>query len=150
LVMFIIAASKPFGWLLSVEQAPQKVATWIGQLSDSRVLVLLLLNAFLFLVGMIMETTASVLILGPILLPVAMQIGVDPVQFAIIVIVNLLIGLVTPPLGLCLFVVAPISGERIESIARAALPFIFAQVAVLMAVTFIPSISLAVPDWLGF
>lgn len=149
LVMFIIAASNPFGWLLSVEQAPQTVASWISEVSANPILVLLLINAFLFLVGMVMETTASVLILGPILLPVALQLGVDPVQFAMVVIINLLIGMVTPPLGLCLFVVAPIAGESVERVARAAVPFIVAQVAVLMLVTFVPAISLWMPDRLG-
>lgn len=149
LVMFIIAASNPFGWLLSVEQIPQQAAAWIVGLSDSPVVVLLLINALLLVVGTIMETTASVLILGPILLPIAAELGVDPIHFAMIVIINLLLGLLTPPLGLCLFVVAPIAGETVERIARACLPFMLAQLAVLLTVTFVPDVSLWIPDQLG-
>ena len=146
LITFIIAASNPFGWLLSLQQVPQNIARMLTGFSSNIVILLLLINAFLFIAGMLMETTASVLILGPILAPVALGMGVDPIHFALIVIINLLIGLATPPLGLSLFVVAPLAESTVERVSRAAVPFVLAQTAVLMVVTFVPAVTLWVPS----
>jgi TRAP-type transport system large permease protein len=111
---------------------------------------LLLINLLLFIVGMFLDAGPAIIILGPILGPIFTSLGVDPVHFAIIMSVNLTVGLATPPMGLVLFVASSVSGERVETIARAILPFLAVEVFVIFLITYVPAISLAVPRFFGF
>jgi TRAP-type C4-dicarboxylate transport system permease large subunit len=122
----------------------------ILSITQNKYTFLLLANLLFFFMGMIMETGASVLLLAPILLPVAINMGINPIHFAMVMIVNLNIGLVTPPLGVCLFVAAPISGLTIEQMSKAALPFILAEIAALFVMTYVPELVLFIPRMLGY
>jgi TRAP-type C4-dicarboxylate transport system permease large subunit len=126
------------------------LAALILSLSDNPLVLLLLINLLLFIVGMFLDAGPAIIILGPILGPIFTAMGVDPVHFAIIMSVNLTVGLATPPMGLVLFVASSVSGERVETIARAILPFLAIHVVVIGLITYIPAISLAVPRFFGF
>lgn len=145
-IIFLIAMASSFGYLLALEQVPESIAKFILSLSGNRVIVLLCINIFLLIVGALMEPAAATIILTPILAPVAVKLGVDVVHFGIIMTVNLAIGFVTPPVGSNLFVASATSGLRLEDIARAALPMIAGMILLLMAITYIPAISLILPN----
>jgi TRAP-type C4-dicarboxylate transport system permease large subunit len=124
---------------------PEMLAKSIMSLTTNPVFVLLLINLFLLFMGMIMEVGANVIILAPILAPLAVSLGVDPLHFAIIMIVNLNIGLATPPLGVCLFVAAPIAKVSLEDVSKAILPFLLVEITVLLLLTYMPSLTLLLP-----
>jgi len=145
-IMFIIANAAIFGWLVAALQLPQKIIGLFTAVTSSRWLILILINFFLLLVGTFMETTASLIILTPVLLPLAKQIGLDPIHFGAIMVLNLVIGLTTPPLGVCLFVSSGIAGISLERISRAMIPFLLAAIVVLLLVTYIPSLSMWIPQ----
>jgi len=149
-IMLIVAASNPFGWVLSIEQIPQMIANGITGISNNPLVVLLIINVLLLIAGMFLETNANVLILGPILLPIAVSLGINPIHFAMIMIVNLIIGLITPPLGLCLFITAPIAHISIEKLSISIIPYLMVEIAVLALITLIPEISLFIPRLFGF
>ena len=142
-ITFILAGAMAFGRVLTIMQAPQAIAMAITGLVSSKIGVLLVINLFLLGVGMVIDTSPAILILTPILLPLVKQIGVDPVHFGIIMVVNLAIGFVTPPMGVNLFVASSLTGISVVTIARKAVPFIIAFLFSLMLITFIPAISLA-------
>ena len=145
-IMFIIANAAIFGWLVAALQLPQKIVALFTSGISSRWLILILINLFLLLVGTFMETTASLIILTPVLLPLAKQIGLDPIHFGAIMVLNLVIGLTTPPLGVCLFVSSGIAGISLERISRAMIPFLLAAIVVLLLITYIPSLSMWIPQ----
>lgn len=149
-VMLIIAMSNIFGYVLTVLQVPQAVGEWIGSLGLSIILFLLVVNLFLLLFGIFIEPLPGVMILVPILAPLAGSMGVDPLHFAIIVIVNLTLGMITPPVGGLLFVTQVVSRERMGAIVRELWPFLGAQVAVLLLLTFVPALSTWLPNLLGY
>lgn len=124
-------------------QIPQVVSSWILTHFTNPVILLIVINVFLFLVGMIMDTTPAILILTPILLPIVENIGVNPVHFGIIMVVNLAVGFVTPPIGVNLFVASSLSDVPVMKIAKQAMPMIGYFLAALLLITFIPAISLA-------
>ena len=141
-ILFILAAAMGFARVLIYLRAPQIVATGITSIVSSKVGVLLVINVLLLFVGMVMDTTPAILILTPILLPIAQAVGVDPIHFGIIMVVNLAIGFVTPPMGVNLFVASSMTDIPIIKIAKAALPFIICFLIALVFITFIPGISL--------
>jgi len=145
IIMLVIANSAIFGWILANHQVPQTVAQIFLSISTNKWVILLLINLFLLFVGTFMETTASLIILTPILLPLAVKVGVDPIHFGLVMVLNLVIGLITPPLGVCLFVACGIAKITLEQIAKAILPFLIAAIAVLFIVTYIPELSLWIP-----
>lgn len=147
-IMFIIASAGLFGWILTREGVPQEVAGFFMSISDNPIIFLLLVNVFLLIVGMFMETNASIIILAPLLVPVALELGVDPVHFGIIMIVNLALGMCTPPLGVNLFISAQIANIKLEQIAKGMIPFYIALLLTLLLITFIPQISLFLPKLL--
>ncbi|HZG86412.1 TRAP transporter large permease [Paenibacillus sp.] len=149
IIMFILASAGLFGWILMREGIPQLVAQFFINISDNPIVFLLLINLFLLVVGMFMETNASIIILAPLLVPVAVQLGVDPVHFGIIMIVNLALGMCTPPLGINLFISAQIAKIRLEDITKGMIPFYIVLIAVLMLITFVPQITMAIPNWLS-
>ena len=148
-IMFIIATSSVFSWILTAQRVPQAVAEAILSISTNPVVILTLINLLLLFIGTFMETVASIIILVPVLLPVVTQIGVDPLHFGIIIVVNLAIGMVTPPLGVCLFVGCGIGGITLESISKAVWPFILSMILAVLLLTYIPWISLILPRLAG-
>ncbi len=148
-IMFIIATSSVFSWILTAQRVPQAVAEAILSISTNPIVILTLINLLLLFIGTFMETVASIIILVPVLLPVVTQIGVDPLHFGIIIVVNLAIGMVTPPLGVCLFVGCGISGITLESISKAVWPFILSMIVAVLLLTYIPWISIILPRLAG-
>ena len=144
-LMVLIGFANLFGYILITEQLPQVVSAGILGFSDNPYVVLLLINLLLIFVGTFMETIAALLILFPILLKVAVAVGVDPIHFSVIALLNLMIGLTTPPLGVCLFVAAGIGRVSIGAVARAGWPFLLVSLLVLGLVTLFPGLSLWLP-----
>ncbi|MDQ0481129.1 TRAP transporter large permease [Guptibacillus hwajinpoensis] len=147
-VLSLVVFASTFGRILALEQVPTNLANFLTNISDNPIIILLLINIFLLFVGMFMETIASIIILTPILLPVVMQLGIDPVLFGVILTVNLAIGFCTPPLGVNLFVASGISGLSIEKLSKAILPYFVIMIALLLLISYVPSISLYLPDLL--
>ena len=149
-VLLLVGAAMAFKTVVSLSHAPEILAAWILGLSDNPLILLFLINLLLFVVGMFLDAGPAIIILAPILGPIFINLGVHPVHFAIIMSVNLTVGLATPPMGLVLFVASSVSGERIESISKAILPFLFVEVVVIFMITYIPAVSLAIPRYFGF
>jgi len=144
-VMFIIGSATVFGRVLAMEGIPAKLALFITEQTSNPILVLLMINILLLVVGCLMETLAAIIILTPILLPVVLKVGVDPVHFGVLMIVNLAIGLITPPLGINLFVGARQGEISIEEASRGVIPFLLAMLCVLGVLTYFPEITLWLP-----
>jgi len=149
MIMLIIAAAKVFGWIMTAERIPDVIAKSMLALTSSKFAILLLIDGLLLLVGCFMETNAALIILTPILLPVVATLGVNPIHFGIVMIVNLAIGMATPPLGVNLFVACGIEKLSIERISRAVIPFIVTNVIALLAITYFEPISLGLCKLLG-
>ena len=149
-VLLLVGAAMAFKTVVSLSHTPEIMAEWILSLSSNPLILLFLINLLLFLVGMFLDAGPAIIILAPILGPIFLDLGVHPVHFAIIMSVNLTVGLATPPMGLVLFVASSVSGERIESISRSILPFLAVEVIVIFMITYIPAVSLAVPRFFGF
>jgi TRAP-type C4-dicarboxylate transport system permease large subunit len=139
-----------FSRLLTVLQIPQNLARWLAGLTDDRALVMVLLAVFILACGLVIDTLPAVIILVPVLAPVATQFGIDPLHFAMMLVLNLAIGMVTPPIGPVLFVICTVGKLRLELLSRAVLPLLFAELVVLALVIAVPAISLTVPAWFGF
>lgn len=147
-VLVIIGTSAGFGRILSLERIPSTIANFILGVSDNRFILLLMINALLLFVGTFMETLAAVIILSPLLLPIVTSFGMSPVHFGIVMVVNLTIGFVTPPLGANLFVACQISGVSFEELCRKIGPFVLVMIFALMLITYIPGISMFLPNLL--
>ncbi len=148
-VMLLIAASMCMSWALSYENIPQDISTALLGLSDNKIVILLIINILLLLVGIFMDMTPAVLIFTPIFLPVVTRLGLDPVHFGIIMVLNLCIGLCTPPVGSVLFVGVGIAKTTIEKVFRPLLPLFAAMILALFLVTYIPQLSLWLPSLFG-
>jgi tripartite ATP-independent transporter DctM subunit len=149
-VLLLVGAAMAFKTVASLSYAPQILAEFILSLSENPLMLLFLINILLFVVGMFLDAGPAIIILGPILGPIFAELGVHPVHFAIIMCVNLTVGLITPPMGLVLFVASSVSGERVETIAKAILPFLAVEVVVIFLITFFPAISMTIPRLTGF
>jgi TRAP-type transport system large permease protein len=145
----IIGAGSMIAWIFTMEQVPEAIAQTMLQISDNRMVFIALVLVLLLILGMFMDLTAALIILAPILHPVALQFGLNPVHFGIIFVIALNIGLMTPPLGACLFVACGITGLSIEQISRAIWPFIVAEVLVLVLIAYVSPIVLFIPGLLG-
>ncbi|PTV95915.1 C4-dicarboxylate transporter DctM subunit [Rhodobacter aestuarii] len=145
-VLIIVSTASVFTWIIATQGFPAMLRDWLTGVTDSAVVFLLLVNVLLLVVGMFMESISAVLILLPILLPIAQSYGINPVQFGIITALNLSIGLVTPPYGICLYVSATVAGRRIEQVSRRVWLPLLCMLVVLMLVTFVPAISLWLPS----
>lgn len=141
-ILFILAASTAFSRVLTLMQVPQTVSAFILSHFSNSVVILLVINLFLLIVGMVMDTTPAILILTPILLPIVEAIGMNPVQFGVIMVVNLAIGFVTPPIGVNLFVASSLTDVPVMQIAKKAMPMIGFFLAALLLITFVPAVSL--------
>ncbi|MGU2136835.1 C4-dicarboxylate TRAP transporter large permease protein DctM [Pseudomonas aeruginosa] len=149
MLMFIIANAMLFAHVLTTEQIPQSIASWVTELGLSPWMFLLVVNIVLLIAGNFMEPSAIILILAPIFFPIAMELGIDPIHLGIIMVVNMEIGLITPPVGLNLFVTSAVTGMPLGATIRAALPWLMILLVFLIIVTYIPAVSLALPNWLG-
>lgn len=144
--LIIVGIAAPLSWILVREQVPSTVAEMILQLSDNPIVILLLINVLLLLLGAFMEMIAALIISVPILLPIVVQLGMDPVHFGIIVAINLTIGMITPPLGISLFIGATIAKISPERLALANMPFLIVSIIVLLAITFLPGMVMFLPE----
>ena len=149
IVMILIGFAASFGYIMTLMQIPLKITAALTSFTDSRIVILLCINILLLVLGTLMDMAALLLILTPILLPVVKAVGVDPVHFGMIMIVNLGIGLITPPVGTVLFVGSAVGKLPIETVVRALLPFFVLLVIVLMIVTYVPQLSLWLPRAVG-
>ena len=140
-IMALVAFANVFAYIMTKERITNMIADAMLTLTTNKYLILLLINIFLLFVGMFMETIAAILILFPVLLQVAMQVNVDPIQFGLVCVMNLVIGLTTPPVGVCLFAATAIGGNKLSENVKALVPFIIALFSVLMLVTYVPAVS---------
>jgi tripartite ATP-independent transporter DctM subunit len=150
IVMLLIGTSKAMSWILSYENIPQNISATLIGLTESKVIILLIINMILLLVGTFMDMTPAVLIFTPIFLPVAVQLGIDPIHFGIMMVLNLCIGLCTPPVGSVLFVGCGIAGTTISKMIKPLLPFYIAMILALVLVTYLPELSLYLPQFFGY
>lgn len=149
-VLLIVSMASIFSWLLTILQIPQVLANQIGSITKSPAMVMILVSILVFLCGMVIDTLPALIILVPVLGPLVDKFGFDPLHFAMAVVLNLAIGLVTPPVGPVLFVISTVGRIRFEDVAKAAMPLILAEMVVLVAVIAFPSISIALPRFFGF
>ncbi len=149
-ILLAVGTASVFGWVATISGIPTKLTTLVFSITDNPYLLLLLINLMLLVIGMFLDAGPAILILGPILGPVMAAIGIEPLHFAIVMCVNLTIGLATPPMGLILFVASTVSRERVEHIAREMLPFYIVHISIILLITYVPALSLSVPRWLGY
>lgn len=141
-IMFVIANAGVFGFLLNRAGIPFALGEWLGSVFSDKYTFLIGINIALFLIGMFIETSASIVVLAPLLLPVAMQFGVDPAHFGVIMVVNLALGMITPPFGVNLFAACTVANIPLERLIRPLLPFVVVVLTCLMVITYVPEISL--------
>ncbi len=147
-VLFIVAAASIFAWLLTSNRVPEQFAALLLSASDNPIVILILINLILLIVGCFLETVAAITILVPVLLPIAVKMGVDPVHFGVIMVLNLMIGLLTPPIGMVLYVLSRVSKVPFERCVTATAPFLIPLGIVLLLVTFVPAITMWLPTLL--
>ena len=145
IICFIVAAASIFAWILTSNRVTEHFTAMLMGITQNPIILLILLNLVLFVVGCFMETVAAITILVPVLLPVAEGIGIDPVHFGVIMVLNLMIGLLTPPVGMVLYVLSRVSGISFERCTSATMPFLFPLVVVLALITFVPGFSMWLP-----
>ncbi|MGM8366417.1 TRAP transporter large permease [Virgibacillus sp. W0181] len=145
-ILFMVGLSLAFAYLLTVERIPVTIAEYMVEISDNPIMILIMINIFLLVIGAFIDVVASIVILTPILLPVATQLGVDPIHFGVIMIVNLTIGYITPPVGVNLFVASSVGKTPFEVVVKAALPIFAVMLVALALITFIPQLSLMLPS----
>lgn len=146
IVMFLIATSTAFSYVLAIEQIPKLIADYLLSITENRIIILLIINLVLLVVGTFMDSSPGVLIFTPIFLPIAVQLGLSPIQFGVMIILNLTIGLVTPPVGTVLFVGLAIGNISMHKVFKAMLLFIMPLVIVLLLVTYFKPVSMFLPD----
>ncbi len=148
-ILLLICSAALFGYVLTYNRIPDMIANAILSFSDNKYVILLLMTILLLIIGTFMDTIAAMLIVVPILFPVITQLGVNPVHFGMLLCVNLAVGMITPPFGVCLFVASGVAGISLEAISRRVIPFIIALIAVVLIVTYVEPVSLFLPGLLG-
>jgi len=149
-ILLIISLANVFAWVIAANQIPVKLSALFLSATSNPYVFLLIVNILLLIVGMFMETGAAIILLAPILAPIAVKLGVHPLHFGFMMVLNLAIGMATPPVGVCLFVSCGITGLSLEKVSAAAMRFVFALLGVLLLVTYVAPISLFLPKLLGF
>jgi C4-dicarboxylate transporter DctM subunit len=145
-IMLIVASANVFAWILARERIPQEITQAVVALGLSPWMLLVFLNILLLLLGMVLDTAGILILVTPVVVPAVVAVGIDPVHFGMVMIVNMMIGLVTPPVGMALFIVSNISGAPVAAVARECLPFIAGFLLVLVLITFVPQLVLWLPD----
>ncbi|MBS6367035.1 MAG: TRAP transporter large permease, partial [Clostridiales bacterium] len=148
IVMFIVAAASAVGWLITVAQIPAKVVEFLAPLIAHPLALLLVINLFLFIMGMIMDLTPNILIFGPILVPVVQAAGIDPIVFGVIMVLNLTIGLITPPVGTVLYLGCSIADISFARVVKGVLPFLLTEIIALLLFTIFPQLISVPMGWL--
>ncbi|MGB7184089.1 MAG: TRAP transporter large permease, partial [Burkholderiaceae bacterium] len=148
-ILLVIGAATVFGWVTSLSGVSSAVSALLTSVSDTPWVVLLLVNALLFIVGMFFDAGPAILILGPLLAPTMVSLGVDPLHFAIIMCVNLTVGLATPPMGLVLFVASSIGRVSVTDITRELWPFLLMHALIILLITYVPALTMTLPRMLG-
>ena len=148
LILYIIAVSSVLSWVMVNEGTAYDIAEWLGKITDNPLILLAIINVFLLILGAILETLPAMLIAVPVLLPAIDALGIDRVHFGIIVIFNLLIGIITPPMGIGLYILAAISGVRVDRLVIASIPYMITLIIALIAITYIPILTLYLPEHL--
>ncbi len=149
-LLLIIGMANIFAWVLTSEQIPQRIADAMIRITDNPYVILLLINIFLIFIGMFLEGGAAIIILAPTLMAVAKAVGIHPLHFGFVMVLNIVVGLLTPPLGVCLFVVCGVTGLPFSLVTRSVLPFLALEFGVLLLVTYVPSLILTIPRLLGY
>lgn len=149
-VFLIIGTASQLGLLITDVRLPQEISEGMLGLTQNKFLMLIIINLFLLLMGMILEIIPNVVLLSPILAPLAIALGVDPIHFALILLVNLNIGMNTPPMGGLLFITASMAGEKFDTVMKEMWPFIATQIVTLLFITYIPETTLWIPRFFGF
>ena len=149
-LLLIIGTANAFAWLLAAEQIPNQLAAMIQSITTNKFAILMLLNLLLLFVGMFLEGGAAIIILAPTLLNVATSVGIEPLHFGMIMVLNMAIGLLTPPLGVCLFVICGVTKLDLSYVIKSVIPFVFVEFAVLLLITYIPPLCLTIPRVLGY
>ncbi len=149
-ILLLVGAAVTFAWIITVSGMAEQLATALTGITDNVLLLLFLVNIFLLIVGMFLDAGPAILILGPVLGPIFIGLGLEPLHFAIVMCVNVTVGLATPPMGLVLFVASSISGEKVDRIAQEMLPFLAVEIGVIFLITYFPALSLTIPKALGF
>ena len=147
--MIIIGLSVSFAYFMTLEQIPNQIAGFLTDFSSNPIVILLAINLLLLVVGMFIDTISALVILTPILLPIVVAVGVDPVHFGVILVANLAIGFITPPLGVNLFVASSVGNVKFEKIVVSVFPFLLSMIICLLVITYIPALSLWLPNLLG-
>lgn len=150
IILLLVGAAVTFGWMVTVSGLAREATAFVQSLSSNPLVLLFLINILLFIVGMILDAGPAILILGPILAPITSAMGIDPLHFAIVMCVNVTVGLATPPMGLVLFVSSSVANEKIENIVRAIWPFLLVEIVVIFLITFFPSLTMTLPALSGF
>lgn len=148
-IMLLIATANLFGWILVSQQIPQRIAAGMLGITSNPYILLLIFNIILLIVGTFLNTTAAVVLLTPILVPVLTSVGIEPVFAGVVMIVNLAVGMITPPVGLCLFVGCNIGGISIEQMTKSIMPFLLGLIGVILLITYVPWIITFLPSMLG-
>jgi tripartite ATP-independent transporter DctM subunit len=148
-VLFIVTAASIFAWLLTVSQAAALLSNFIFSITDNKWVFLILVNLLLLFIGCFLDTIAAITIVVPILLPIVLKMGIDPIHFGLILTLNLMIGLLHPPLGMVLFVLSRVAKLSVEQTTMAILPWLVPLFIALIAITFIPEITLWLPRFMG-
>jgi C4-dicarboxylate transporter DctM subunit len=148
MVMLLIAMSEPFAWFVAVDQIPQMIVAWISSVTSSPYMILFLVNIFLILLGIPMETAPALVIVTPILAPIAAAVGIDPIHMGVVICLNLVLGLITPPVGAVLFAVCGMANMSLDRLSRAIWPPFLVSMLALVIVTYIPWLSTFLPKLL--
>lgn len=148
IIGIIMAAATPFGWILAWQRIPQTVTAWLAATTSDPILILVFLNIFLLILGTFMDSVPIMVILLPVVMPIVVKVGIDPVHFGLIMLINLMVGGLTPPYGLLLFTVSAISKVPLVEVIKQVLPFLFTVILVLVLITYVPAIVLFLPDLL--
>ena len=146
-VTFVISTTASFSLILTIEEAGDRIISMVSGLTDNRYMILLLINVLLLIFGAVMEAGVVLILFIPILYPLAVNVGIDPIHFGVIMAVNLMIGVATPPMGMCLFVMSQISGIRLERLMRSILPFLIPLILVLLLISFVPALVTWLPEF---
>jgi len=149
IILFLIATAKTMSWLLTMEMIPQRIAATFMSVTTNAYIFLFLVNMLLFVVGMVMDPGAAIIILGPVLAPTAVQLGISSLHFALIMTINLIVGLVTPPLGFALYTTCGIADISLERLTKTLIPFVVVEMAAVFLVTYVPFLTLFIPRMLG-
>jgi tripartite ATP-independent transporter DctM subunit len=147
-VLIIVGAASLFGWVLTTARITEAITEALLSISRDPLVLLLIINVLLLIVGCFLETIAAISILVPVLMPAITAAGIDPVQFGVIMVLNLMIGLLTPPVGMVLFILSRVAKISFDRTVRAVMPFLIPLLAVLMLITIFPSITLVIPQYL--